>query len=55
MFCLCSVLGNPRGVDEERGVGGLMPERELFPVGFFANVKPVIRPKNDDGIVLHWR
>ena len=55
LVCGNAVLGNSRGMDEERGVGGLMPEGKFLPIGFFADVKPVIGPKNDDGVVFHWR
>lgn len=44
-----------RGVDEQWDAGGLVPECELLPVLFFADVKTVIAPEYDDGVLFHGR
>lgn len=38
--------------DEEWGSGGLFPEGALGPALFFAEVKPVIAPEDNDGVVF---
>ena len=52
---LLPVLGNAGDVNEQRSARGLFPERELFPVLLFANVKAVVRPQDDDRALRHGR
>jgi len=40
-------------VDKEGDPRGLIPQRELFPVGLLANMEAVIAPENNNGVVLH--
>ena len=40
---------------KKRHASRLIPQGKFLPVLFFADVKSVITPQNDDGVVLHRR
>ena len=53
--CFGAIFGDAGCVNEEWGIGSLVPEGEFLPVGFFADVKSVVGPENHDSVFFHWR